>query len=191
TAGTSGAAGSAGTAGSADTAAGSGAAGDLPVRPPRSRRVGRRRVVGPVIGDQLARELLGIHRQDVLLSDRCSCGEPFPCRARAFATCFVLDKAYPPADLEMPYRIVPPELRAQTGPRHAAPALGAVTTPSVSSGEAVLSGRPVEGWSGTLVAERSGTTDGKAHAASDLPVDVDATVQFAKVPVDPPVAVAS
>lgn len=58
---------------------------------PRARggTVGRRRAVGPVIGEQLAELLLENHQPDVLLSEQCVCGQPSPCPSRVFATAFL------------------------------------------------------------------------------------------------------
>ncbi|MGH3647858.1 MAG: hypothetical protein ACRDTM_11880, partial [Micromonosporaceae bacterium] len=62
---------------------------------PAALRVGRRRAVGPLIGAELAGQLLEEHQPDVLVAERCACGGAFPCRSRLFAAGFATEEARP------------------------------------------------------------------------------------------------
>jgi hypothetical protein len=182
-----------------------GLAGEVSVRRPGARRA-RRRGVGSLIGEGLAAELLESHPADVLLSDRCSCGESYPCRSRRFAATFVTDDAYLPVERAVVNRIAAAAPDRRPVPRHADP--GPATA---ESGGKSRAGRRSAGRTtaeqGTDPAENSEakatkgrTADGgrraqpkraDAEAKSKPAEDLDATQQIPKIQDDhPPVAVA-
>ncbi|MGH3738631.1 MAG: hypothetical protein ACRDT6_23960 [Micromonosporaceae bacterium] len=110
------------------------------VRVPAALRVGRRRVVGPLIGAQLARRLLDEHQPDVLLSERCGCGLADPCPARAFFGKFFADEAHSAvmAGAAEPWRVTsagPSSEAVPAGPSsEAAPAGPSSAAASASAG---------------------------------------------------------
>jgi len=181
-----------------------GLAGEVSVRRPGARRA-RRRGVGSLIGEGLAAELLESHRADVLLSDRCSCGESYPCRSRRFAATFVADDAYLPVERAVVNRIVAAAPDRRPVPRHADP--GPATAESGKSRAGRRSAGRTTKEQGTDQEENSGAKPTRGRAAdggrraqpkrADAEAepkpaeDLDATQQIPKIQDDhPPVAVA-
>ncbi|MGH3741533.1 MAG: hypothetical protein ACRDT1_09390 [Micromonosporaceae bacterium] len=138
---------------------------------------GKRRAVGPVIGDQLAKLLLELHQPNSESQGMCACGQAAPCDSQSFAKAFV-DDTGPLSDRDVAVASRPPNVALDSLRTEAALDL---PRPEVLAG--VNSPQPAP--TAEAVARRGRPMPAR-HAERRLPgsLELDATMVIERVPAD-------